>query len=217
MSQHGWSGLTHGPERHSASAVHASESGADGSALVPAPRGADEQAVATMRAASDGPRRRTIPHSSSLRERGAFWVCYRSAQRGSAPAFRDVGHGNDNARRHPSDDPRRRRALRPGRQTYICFVPMSHAPARSRGRPPAALPEQRAKLFRTGGSQAVRLPKAFRLPGTEARIRRVGDAIVLEPVRSQWPVEFLTFLARGPDPVVRRQPQGRTRRRRLDF
>lgn len=40
-----------------------------------------------------------------------------------------------------------------------------------------------AKLFWTGRSQAVRLPKAFRFEGTAVRIRR-DDAgnVVLEPV-----------------------------------
>ncbi|MEX2632353.1 MAG: AbrB/MazE/SpoVT family DNA-binding domain-containing protein [Tistlia sp.] len=39
-----------------------------------------------------------------------------------------------------------------------------------------------AKLFKHGGSQAVRLPKAFRLPGTEVRVRRVGRGVLLEPL-----------------------------------
>lgn len=40
----------------------------------------------------------------------------------------------------------------------------------------------RAKLFWSGGSQAVHLPKALRLPGTEVRIRRQAGTLVLEPV-----------------------------------
>ncbi len=40
-----------------------------------------------------------------------------------------------------------------------------------------------AKLFRHGGSQAVRLPKAFRFEGEEVTVRRDGDAVILEPVR----------------------------------
>lgn len=40
----------------------------------------------------------------------------------------------------------------------------------------------RAKLFTHGGSQAVRLPKAFRFGGTEVRVRRDGDRVILEPV-----------------------------------
>lgn len=39
-----------------------------------------------------------------------------------------------------------------------------------------------AKLFWTGRSQALRLPKAFRFEGTEVRIRRQGNAVVLEPM-----------------------------------
>lgn len=39
-----------------------------------------------------------------------------------------------------------------------------------------------AKLFRHGRSQAVRLPKEFRLPDTEVRVRRVGRGVLLEPM-----------------------------------
>lgn len=46
-----------------------------------------------------------------------------------------------------------------------------------------------AKLFTHGRSQAVRLPKEFRLPGTEVRVRRAANCIVLEPI------------ARAPDAV----------------
>jgi antitoxin VapB len=38
-----------------------------------------------------------------------------------------------------------------------------------------------AKIFRHGGSQAVRLPKAFRFEGTEVSIERRGDQVVLTP------------------------------------
>lgn len=38
-----------------------------------------------------------------------------------------------------------------------------------------------AKLFRTGRSQAVRLPKEFRFEGEEVRIRRFGLGVLLEP------------------------------------
>ena len=40
-----------------------------------------------------------------------------------------------------------------------------------------------AKLFRTGGSQAVRLPKEFRLEGSEVYILQEGDRIILLPKR----------------------------------
>jgi virulence-associated protein VagC len=40
----------------------------------------------------------------------------------------------------------------------------------------------RARLFWSGGSQAVRLPKAMRLPGTEVIVRRRGAEVILEPL-----------------------------------
>lgn len=43
-----------------------------------------------------------------------------------------------------------------------------------------------AKLFRSGRSQAVRLPKEFRFEGETVRIRRRGDAVILEPVAEGW-------------------------------
>jgi antitoxin VapB len=43
-----------------------------------------------------------------------------------------------------------------------------------------------AKIFWTGRSQAVRLPKDFRFEGGEVRIRRHGAAVILEPVAHDW-------------------------------
>lgn len=43
-----------------------------------------------------------------------------------------------------------------------------------------------AKLFWSGRSQAVRLPKRFRVEGREVRIMRRGNVIVLEPVPETW-------------------------------
>ena len=43
-----------------------------------------------------------------------------------------------------------------------------------------------AKIFWSGRSQAVRLPKAFRFDGGEVRIRREGDRVVLEPIKGDW-------------------------------
>ena len=43
-----------------------------------------------------------------------------------------------------------------------------------------------AKVFWSGRSQAVRLPKAFRFEADEVRIRRHGDAVILEPVARDW-------------------------------
>jgi antitoxin VapB len=40
----------------------------------------------------------------------------------------------------------------------------------------------RAKIFMHGRSQAVRLPKEFRLPGAEVKVSHVGNGVLLEPL-----------------------------------
>jgi len=66
-----------------------------------------------------------------------------------------------------------------------------------------------AKLFRTGNSQAVRLPKEFRMPGEKVKIFRRGNQIVLEPLEPTWDALF-DALEEFPDDFMedgRRQPE----------
>ena len=59
---------------------------------------------------------------------------------------------------------------------------------------------QRAKLFKTRGSQAVRLPKGYRFEGQEeVLISREGEKVVLRPVRRNWSREFLELAGSAPD------------------
>jgi antitoxin VapB len=52
-------------------------------------------------------------------------------------------------------------------------------------------PDRRAKVFWSGGSQAVRLPKEFRFLDDEVGIRREGNALILEPVpKREWPTGY---------------------------
>jgi antitoxin VapB len=51
-----------------------------------------------------------------------------------------------------------------------------------------------AKLFMHGRSQAVLLPKEFRLPGKEVRVRRIGPAVLLEPMNE--PFDFNAWWAK---------------------
>ena len=65
-----------------------------------------------------------------------------------------------------------------------------------------------AKVFWSGRSQAVRLPKEYRFDGDEVRIRRHGNAVILEPVAQDW--DWLTEVV-GPvdadfDKGVEEQP-----------
>lgn len=43
-----------------------------------------------------------------------------------------------------------------------------------------------ARVFWTGRSQAVRLPKDYRFDAEEVRIRRSGNAVILEPIAKDW-------------------------------
>ena len=45
---------------------------------------------------------------------------------------------------------------------------------------------QTAKLFTTGRSQAVRLPKAYRFEGKEVFIRKEGNRVILSEKPESW-------------------------------
>ena len=47
-----------------------------------------------------------------------------------------------------------------------------------------------AKLFKNGQSQAVRLPKEFRMSGSEVYIKKQGEAIILLPKEKSWNTLF---------------------------
>jgi antitoxin VapB len=74
---------------------------------------------------------------------------------------------------------------------------------------------ERAKLFRNGGSQAVRLPKECRFPDDQGEVvvRKVGHRVVLEPVDS-WSPEFLRCIGAWQGDIPR--PKGNSIRRLRD-
>ena len=43
-----------------------------------------------------------------------------------------------------------------------------------------------ARLFQSGRSQAVRLPKEFRFTGTEVGVRHFGNGVLLLPLDDPW-------------------------------
>ncbi len=78
-----------------------------------------------------------------------------------------------------------------------------------------------AKLFKHGRSQAVRLPKEFRMPGKEVRVRRVGRGVLLEPLDEPFDVEAWfakidEYLDEPFMPGGRQQPAMPTNRRFFD-
>lgn len=66
--------------------------------------------------------------------------------------------------------------------------------------------EETAAIFESRGSQAVRLPKEYRFEGSAVRVRRDGQAVVLEPIeKAGWPEgywERLDALAPLPDDLT---------------
>lgn len=72
----------------------------------------------------------------------------------------------------------------------------------------AASGERRtARLFTNGASQAVRLPKEFRMSGTEVRIWKEGNRVVMEPILTGWDAMFAAIAELPEDfRIERNQP-----------
>ena len=65
-----------------------------------------------------------------------------------------------------------------------------------------------AKVFKSGNSQAVRIPKEYHLDCQEVEIRRRGGALILRPKRQSW-ASLVNSLAKFTDDFMtegRRQP-----------
>lgn len=43
-----------------------------------------------------------------------------------------------------------------------------------------------ARIFQSGNSQAIRLPKEYRFEGSKVYLKRVGNAVVLIPENDSW-------------------------------
>ncbi|GAB5465695.1 MAG: AbrB/MazE/SpoVT family DNA-binding domain-containing protein [Candidatus Kapaibacteriales bacterium] len=46
--------------------------------------------------------------------------------------------------------------------------------------------EMTTKIFKSGNSQAVRLPKEFKTDLTQFYIRKIGSSILLTPTKGSW-------------------------------
>lgn len=43
-----------------------------------------------------------------------------------------------------------------------------------------------AKVFKHGGSQAIRLPKECRISSDEVMVNKIGDIVILLPKQNKW-------------------------------
>ena len=65
-----------------------------------------------------------------------------------------------------------------------------------------------ARLFQSGRSQAVRLPKEFRFSGTEVGVRHFGNGVLLLPIDDPWATLEAALAAFEPDFTIDRdQPE----------
>lgn len=77
-----------------------------------------------------------------------------------------------------------------------------------------------AKIFWSGNSQAVRLPRDFRFsPETqEVSIQREGERIILEPVQiEEWPEDFWQAFGDMPEDFERPAQLSQQQRESLDL
>ena len=61
---------------------------------------------------------------------------------------------------------------------------------------------KKARVFWTGRSQAVRLPKEFRFDTDTVLVHRQGRGVVLEPIH-EWPEGYVESFAGLPDDFTR--------------
>ncbi|MDP3421708.1 MAG: type II toxin-antitoxin system VapB family antitoxin [Thiobacillus sp.] len=69
-----------------------------------------------------------------------------------------------------------------------------------------------ARLFQSGRSQAVRLPKEYRFAGTEVVVKHFGNGVLLLPVDDPWQTLAAGLAAFEPGfEITREQPDEQIR------
>src|SRR4051794_14719715 len=149
------------------------------------------------------PRRTDGSSGPSLGSVGAHGVRPPAPKR--AHAVRPYGRNEFHVRRTrcASDAVRRLRAVLTSCRWYLSLVGIVAKTSSKR---------QTARVFTTGRSQAVRLPKEFRFDSETVLIHREGSSVILEPVR-EWPAGYVESFAGVPEDFER-PPQGNVDKRR---
>jgi antitoxin VapB len=74
-----------------------------------------------------------------------------------------------------------------------------------------------AKVFKSGNSQAVRIPREFHLEDNEVEIRRRGNTLVLAPRKRSWSALFESLDKFTDDFMADGRRQLRLQKRRRTF
>lgn len=100
-----------------------------------------------------------------------------------------------------------------GLRSWLC----RREPSSIRGSYHGSLPDQRhpmdtARLFQSGRSQAVRLPKEYRFSGSEVVVKHFGNGVLLLPIDDPWQTLEAGLAAFEPGFVLtREQPEEQIR------
>lgn len=71
-----------------------------------------------------------------------------------------------------------------------------------------------AKLFQNAGSQAVRLPSEYRIEGDEVHVEKVGNTLVLRPIKKSWD-DFFSNPVVAPDDFMENRDDDSPQEREL--
>ena len=72
-----------------------------------------------------------------------------------------------------------------------------------------------AKVFKNGRSQAVRIPRQYRLTASEVIIKKQGDNLILTPVNGKITVENFLSMPKFPDFAIDRKSGQKIQKRKL--
>lgn len=74
-----------------------------------------------------------------------------------------------------------------------------------------------AKIFQSGRSQAVRLPKAFRFAESEVAVKHFGNGVLLLPLNNPWQIMQEALTEFEPEFKLERAEQSEQLREDLQF
>ncbi|MCX7193159.1 MAG: type II toxin-antitoxin system VapB family antitoxin [Proteobacteria bacterium] len=74
-----------------------------------------------------------------------------------------------------------------------------------------------ARIFQSGRSQAVRLPKAYRFEGPEVVVKHFGNGVLLMPLKDSWAMLDMALNAFEPGFQISREQPGIQEREEIAF